>query len=68
MISFHLFRNEEQLKYLDEIGPYFEKRQQPNMVNMINGNKKKIDTFSDLDDEAPLRLQAHFRNNCDAYF
>ena len=65
---FHLFRNEEQLKYVDIIGTYFEKLQEANMMNMVNRNKKKIDHFIDLIDEAPLKLQADFRSNCDAYF
>ena len=65
---FHLFRNEEQLKHLDNIGTYFEKLQEANMMNMVNRNKKKIDHFIDLIDEAPLKLQADFRSNCDAYF
>ena len=65
---FHLFRNEEQLKYVDNIGTYFEKLQEANMMNMVNRNKKKIDHFIDLIDEAPLKLQADFRSNCDAYF
>lgn len=38
------------------------------MMNMVNRNKKKIDHFIDLIDEAPLKLQADFRSNCDAYF
>lgn len=42
---FHLFRNEEQLKYVDNIGTYFEKLQEANMMNMANRNKKKKRSF-----------------------
>ena len=42
---FHLFRNEEQLKYVDIIGTYFEKLQEANMMNMANRNKKKKRSF-----------------------
>ena len=63
LFFFYPFRNEEHLKLLPITGTYFEKLQEPGILDVINIKRVMMEPFSDVVDEALLNLQT----NLDAF-
>ena len=63
LFSFFPFRIEEYLKLPPITGTYFKKLQEPGVLDVINRNRAIMELFSDVVDEALLKLQS----NLDAF-
>ena len=59
VLSFYPFCIEEYLKLPAFTGSYFEKLQEPGVLDVINRNKAMMEPFSDVVDEALLNLQSN---------
>ena len=62
LLTFYPFRDEQNLK-LD--GSYFAKLQRSGVLDIINLNRQKLNSYSELVNNALLNLQADVTSNCD---
>ena len=59
LFSFNPFHIEEYLELPPVTGIYFEKLQEPGVLDVINRNRAEMEPFSDVVDEALLNLQSN---------
>ena len=63
LLSFSPFRDEQELKSESFRGSYFEKLQEPDVLEILAKNKASMEPFSELIDQALLNLLDNFRDN-----
>lgn len=64
----YLYRDEEDLKHPPFSGTYFEKLQQPRVLNIVHRNKKNMGHFSEFVDAVfLLNISEYIRNRKDPF-
>ena len=66
LFMFYPFRNEDELK-VTQSHSYSAKLQEPEVINIINENKRQIEPFCDLVDEAYLNFRSDLPPNWDSF-
>ena len=63
LFSFFLFRDEQELKSRSISGSYFERFQEPDVLEMVTRNKTSMEPFIELVDQALLNLRNNLIDN-----